>query len=479
MPVQQIAGLLGDVAQGAGNLVFGSGAFGDPVETFRSSVPPGLLNNFNEEQQRELGKQLQSNLRGAGSRGVIRESFREGVENTVAQRQRAEADQRARQSLIAAGFNPDAVQAAMDVAPEDRLDVLRKFQERGTTNQQEFRGIQRENPDARYTDYMRRIIGQNDPTSIQEYNFAQNDQGFAELQERERRADEAYTLSPGGQRRDGQGNVLAERGTARQLNAESGNAEETGSTTALQTRQGQIDWYMRENPELTPLEAADLVDGNIRSGQNPVTGRTSIVSIRTGEQIPVTNPNATPPGEPTGPSTSVREGTDASRTSGLGGAARRAVNTVFDIAGGGTPFGETDQARVNLNAFNQQFKLTLADVMSEGRRSNMLLEMLDSLAANPASIAQGSENMRNKLESGRAILDQQLREPLNVIENADQYRESRVQDMRLRRDKIQSLIDGVDVFLDNFGQGGQSEGPAPGVEPLDPEIEEILQRYEQ
>lgn len=412
-------GLLGNV----GNFLLQSHAFGDPRETFRRNTPEGLLQYFDEEEQERLGSKLQSQFRMPGSRSAVRSTFREDVTG-VAEAEAAQAKLDQYQDFVARhpGLNDDQRRLLLQAGPETGMELLTEAQ---TVSQ----GQALVNPllgDARF---------KQPTTDIQEYEYGRENPGFAEAQ---------------------------------------------GAGEGDSVRAQKIADWMRLNPGLSERDAVGIVDEHIQIRQDPDTGRNFIVDMN-GTQRPVRTvgvPEA--PGMEGTPG--MDPGTDVSATTGVGGGIRRFANLVSDAIGLGTPAEQTDKAYVNLQTWNQMAKLHIADHVTEGRRSNLLLQMLDDIMLAPDSVFQGSENAKRKLQSVDRLLAQQVAQYESTVENEHVNRPADVQAARRSASVLNGLRQDVKVMLEGFGKGGKpGEGEARRPDAsgaLPPDVEDILRKYE-
>ena len=439
--VDSIQGLLTET----GNFLLKSRAFGDPEEAFRQNTPPGLLDQFDEQERQRLGERLQSRFRLPGSRQLVRKRFRNDVENLAEQEQAAAQLEQFQNNVLNMNIPDAQKERLLTIGPERARDLL---SESGSTL----------GPGDKRLGPLNQTANSNPTSDVQEFQQAQDNgfQGsFQQFQDRNVRTE----ASPGEAVLDADGNLIFRNPTKEQQNRDAG-----ASGDDKTQRQRQIEDLLRLNDNLNEREATGLVDGTISTRQDPETGRNFIVDEATGTQKPVRTVGAGEPGDTSGTGT-ASPGIDIENTTGLPGLVRRAANQVTDIIGLGTVAPNTDKARTELNNFNQNAKLLIADSMTEGRRSNLVLEMLDSLTADPASVLQGSENARNQLSAMQNLIDQEIQNQQFTIENEFQNRPVDVQNARRSVNRLNGLKKDLQTMLNGFGRDGQQQSSQDIGEP--------------
>ncbi|UNY40281.1 structural protein [Paracoccus phage vB_PmaP_KLEP18-1] len=143
--------------------------------------------------------------------------------------------------------------------------------------------------------------------------------------------------------------------------------------------------------------------------RDPVTGETVIINRQTGQPVGV--PAATAPvpaatGAPTTAAGTAAEGLqfpEADSAFGLGGAARRALNTAADVAGFGVPFPGQQETQSNFNVLREMLRTNIASGYGS-RPSNYVLQQIDALLPSAGSPVQGAQGAQSSLEALERVM---------------------------------------------------------------------------
>lgn len=415
-----------------GNMYFGGQAFGDPTKAFRAHAPPGILDQFEPERQAELGKNLQRQLRSwTPSRRGILNDFREGLLGDVEMRssqQKAEEEARMREGVVQGlgvmheqGLLSDGgYQAAINLPLQDQSKIVQEY----------FKGANVGATDTRF--FGSSQIAQGTPAP--------------------------FTLSPGQARFDGENSRQVSMPTTEQMNAAAG----LGKPDALALREREIARLVAQGVD--PQLAERVADGHVRVVTDPVTGRTSVVDVVDGRGSFVqTDRPSGAEGVPAtlGPTSSVTPGVDVQTLTEIPGAARRLANKVSDVIGLGPVSQPTAEAAADMRQWYQLGRLRLASAITDDRRSNMVLEMLDDVFINPDKLFMGGEDTLLKLESLDRSLGQISSEFDQVLGNPYSSSVKDVQSAENRKRMIDSVREDIRVMVEGYGQRGANVEGAP------------------
>lgn len=463
----QPPGLFGKV----GNFLTSAHSFGDPRETFRRNTPQGLLDEFSEEEQIRRGELLQQKFRTPGSRSAVRDTFRNDLAGELSQKAAVEQRQQFDQ----------AVEGHQALLPGQKIIAQRlPFEDAVAFVQDALKPANVAGGTGRYAGTEE--VARSAPTSVQELEAAgidpTSEQGQIELAGAPSREvkDTMQLINAEGEvvqaLRTPQG--LFTQGVDAEGNPElksfdpagfrEATAAELGTTEGESVRSQKIADAMRLNPNLDERLVVGIVDNQISVRQDPETGRNFIVDPFTNEQVPVTTlgPNGEERQAPDLSGTpSVKEGTNTEATTGIGGSFRRLGNLISDPLGFGSLSERTAVAETELNNFNQFAKLRLADDATEGRRSNMVIEMLDSLTANPNSILQGADSARNQLTAMKRAIRQVRDANMSIVEDSFNNKPSKVSQAESAVRSMNGLLLDVDELIDGFGDQSAPDSPAP------------------
>lgn len=192
-----------------------------------------------------------------------------------------------------------------------------------------------------------------------------------------------------------------------------------------------------ERYEITPLgELVDKASGQIVGGA--------------GSEAPPMEAAETTSIMPTG------EGVDYQGATGTSGFISSLANTISELAGMGLVDPENERATQALTNLATRTEINLADAVA-GRPSNYLLQKLEKLAVNPNSPMQGPGRARERLIQTRDMLDEAIRENMDVVQagvSNTEKSKARANVMRLKR-----LRDDYNSVIESFGErnprGGQ------------------------
>lgn len=399
------------------------GAWGDPIKAAQGAAPAGLLDHYSEEEQEEMGRRLQRQMRNPlVHAGPARQQFQQGLLADHEMRQaeaEAQAEAARRQQMYglleAEGVPQWQREVFLDAEPNKRADLA-------------F-GLHNVNKDV-----LQQMFPGRGPVHQAPTNY--------ELE-----------VASGARRPD-----------------------ETASTTALRTREGLIASYLNDHPDASRHDAVDYVDKNWQVITDP-NGRHLLINRRTQEAARPNLPmGQTPSFEPTA---SVTEGIDASAVTGIDGLLRRSANTIADFIGKGSVAPLTAEAEADMQQWYQLGRLRLADAVTESRRSNMVLEMLDELFVNPRQLVLGTEQTRRRLETLEKSLAQVASEFEPVLADPLSSTERELRIARSRQATLNSIRRDIQLMLEGYGkrgQGRQTQPTAPTAATPD-DINEILNRW--
>ena len=409
-----------------------------PGTRLSNFAPPGLLENLSDEERERLQSQTTQAIFQGAFNGNVQETQRNLRERFAGRLQRQQKAQQfgglLTEAVNSGRLDMTRARAINQLGPEEGLKILT---EQFTLTPGDLRG-----------DVLGQVAAQ--PTQdIQEFQQAQRDGsfqgGFRDFQDR----NETTNVSAGQAVISPDGRLIFQQPTTDQQNQNAG--IETGSGP---TQREQEIADLQRLFGLSEAEAVARVGQFINRSQDPQSGRSFILNELEGTQTPVRTVGTGAPAEDRPPNTSVDPRTDVQDTFGIPGAFRRAANFVTDLSGFGAVAPDTDRARTELNNFNQAAKLKIADNVTDGRRSNLLLEMLDSLTADPASIFQGSENARNRLEAMDRLLRQEIENKRVVVDNQFENRAIDVQRARRSINSLTGLRADLDLLINGFGRDG-------------------------
>lgn len=402
-----------------GNWYFRGPAFGDPQQAFQRLAPQGLLEEYtpSPEQQAEMGRQLQSQLRSWTPRSQIIQPFQQGL---LAQQQAGQQQQMVEEVINAyGGLLQPYEEAAIRRNPDLIDDIVKGF----TLGQGQ----------AQFTSYGR-MMAQRDPTSVLERDaqlerMSRDPDYLANVARLQAAEGGPLSLGSGVAAFDPvTGERIAAQPTQKMQEAAAGLFEEDPSTGAMRTRQAMIEDYMRNNPGMTYNQAADLHDRMISQTVDPTSGRTSAFNPR---QFVMGDPGASrfvQPAQPLGgyeppPWTQggASLGTEgAIPSTGIAGAAKTLVNQIAGSIGAGEPFPETAQFIAVADRLRTDSTMRMAEGFA-GRPSNFVVQKWDSLSADPRKIMQGDEALyrdlrefRSLVERDRSMTEDIARDPYSV-----------------------------------------------------------------
>jgi len=417
------------------------------VDLVQGIAPEGLLESLSEEERSQLGRTARRTI-GFGLLSnrplAAQQQLRTQLQEQFQSRQAAEDLQRFQNFVL---NNPDFSDAQrrrlLLIGPENARSLLA---ESGATL----------DPGDRRVGPLGTEQARNPTKDVQEFERARQEgfRGtFQEFQDRNQRTE----VSPGEAVLGPNNELLFRNPTAARQNVAAGqdvrrsfNAVNTQSGEQLgqvvETTDGRF-FQINEAGERIPIDGR-----NVREISTSVEGSRRD-TIGPGADIDLSG------------TASVERGVDVEDTTAVGGALRRVVNQITDIIGVGAVAGNTDKARIELNNFNQLAKLRVADNVTEGRRSNLLIEMIDSLTADPASILQGTDNARNQLEALDRAFGQIVSEQQFILDNPRANSERDVQVARRKVNAMNGLRKDVQIMLEGFDRDGDvpaaDAGPPP------------------
>lgn len=147
---------------------------------------------------------------------------------------------------------------------------------------------------------------------------------------------------------------------------------------------------------------------------------------------------------------------DFSQGTGVSGAVGRVANIVTDALGMPLAAPETEKAIQALEQLNAVTVTTLQDAVP-GRPSNYLMEQLNRLAVEPASILSGDRRSMDRLVQTKTLLSRAINEIDDALTNPRQFSQKQLNDAREKKLQLRSLLDDyVDVvvsFQRNLGVG--------------------------
>ena len=140
--------------------------------------------------------------------------------------------------------------------------------------------------------------------------------------------------------------------------------------------------------------------------RDPDTGEVIIVDRATGQRVG--GPPARDMMQPTpaAAAASTAEGLqfpNADSAFGIGGAARRAVNTAADVAGMPVPFPGQQETQSNFNVLREMLRTNIASGYGS-RPSNYVLQQIDALLPSAGSPVQGAQGAQSSLEALQRVM---------------------------------------------------------------------------
>ena len=447
--VDSIQGLLTET----GNFLLQSRAFGDPEEAFKQNTPPGLLDQFDEQQRQRLGERLQSKFRLPGSRQLVRKRFRNDVENLAEQEQAAAQLEQFQNNVLSMNIPDAQKRRLLTVGPELGRELLSQS---GSTL----------GPGDKRLGPLNQPANNNPTSDIQEFQQAQLNgfQGsFQQFQDRNVRTE----VSPGEAVLDADGNLVFRNPNVDQQNRDAGVG--TGSENEVQTTFNGVDAETGENLGTFVRTNRGIfrqrgVDENGDPVLIPVEDASNIREISTSVQGSRQDTLGSPDLDLSG-NASIPEDVDVEDTTGLPGTVRRGINLITDQIGLGAAAEKTDRAQRVLTSFSNLAQLRLADLVTEGKRSNFVIEKLQSLTPDATSLLQGSDAARNQLETLRGEISRIVDDESLVVENPNSFTESQVSKARLNTRSLNGLVKDIDIMLDGFGRDGQRQSSQDIGEP--------------
>ena len=221
-------------------------------------------------------------------------------------------------------------------------------------------------------------------------------------------------------------------------------------TADMHNRRDRVAVRLQQYPGMSEREAWAIELGDMSIRTDPESGRMFLTDIATGEQRPLQGPGgapSVPEGEP-----SIREGIRPSETVGVRGSAMRTINRLSDAIGSGTPFPETDEARLVLENIRNDTMFELAKAL-EGRVALQALEWIrEGFTVNPSSILSGEESSKRHLETTRDWIVRAENTQRDIIENPYDYSAREVQQARSQARRLADLRSNYDVLLRGFDQ---------------------------
>jgi len=232
------------------------------------------------------------------------------------------------------------------------------------------------------------------------------------------------------------------------------------------------------NPQL----AERVADGHMKIVTDPVTGRTSIVDVveGTGKFVGISSPGQSSGqagAAPERPAASVTPGVDVETLTEIPGLARRLANRISDVIGLGPVSKPTAEAAADMRQWYQMGRLRVASAITDDRRSNMVLEMLDDVFINPDKLLMGGEDTLLKLESLDRSLGQISSELDQVIENPYSSSVKDVQSAENRKRMLDSVREDIRMMASGYGKRGAGQDPQQEPTP-DPEPGVVEDGYE-
>lgn len=257
-------------------------------------------------------------------------------------------------------------------------------------------------------------------------------------------SDTGFTLRPGEQRFDAQGNVVAGVDAAPEQSA----AEEriARMTENLMATGTSVD------PNEARQLAVGIVDGRLKADRDPITGELQVVDMATG--IPVYGRGVQPQGGAgvvsTSPAVAPPVG-DGTAAFGVGGAARSLANTAGDVLGVGAPFPEEQQTQAEFNVLRESIMNDIS--AAYGRQPpSWLLKEIRNLTPAAGSPLEGPEGAAAKLNS----LKRSFQNELAIAE--------KTLDMKLSpqgRQDAEARVVGLRSALARMDRGLQMLSPSP------------------
>jgi hypothetical protein len=413
-----------------GNMYFGGAAFGDPVETFRTHAPAGLLDAYDEARQAELGKGLQKQLRSwTPSRRGILDSFQEGLlaDQEFRVEQAAREQERLMRDNTLGGLSMKVPTGEIDPSVLAMLAGM---------NREELAGVTGE--------YVK-------PFSVTD-GAVRGAWGTPQYQ---------APLKPVNV---GAGSALVNPGTGAPVYTQpTARTQEHRAGVRTETQSAKDQEIARLMSQgLDRVTAERLADGHVRMVTDPVTGRTSVVDMVDGRGnfVQIDRPGQEQGVPAQGPTASVTPGVDVQTLTEITGAARRFANKVSDVIGVGPVSQPTAEAAADMRQWYQLGRLRLASAITDDRRSNMVLEMLDDVFINPDQVFMGGEDTLMKLESLDRSLGQISSEFDQVLGNPYSSSVKDVQSAENRKRMIDSVREDIRVMVEGYGQRGSNVGGA-------------------
>lgn len=274
------------------------------------------------------------------------------------------------------------------------------------------------------------------------------------LEEKLKILTEQFTLNPGDLRGDTLGTIAAQPTQDIQEFQEAQRQGFTGTFRQFQDR--------NQRTEVSPGEAVIDADGNLVFRNPTPEQQNRDAGITDGAGGPARVPDQGPP------ESSVDPNVDISDATGALGAIRRSVNALTDLVGLGTVAPDTDRAVTELNNFRQAAKIVISEDATDGRRTNELFKMVDSLI--PSDFLQGTQNAKNQLQALERLLTREINDQRAIIEQGLGNPTAIGKAQRAFR-SLGGLREDTRVLLQNFG--GSGEQPRQ----LDSETQRLLDKF--
>jgi len=212
---------------------------------------------------------------------------------------------------------------------------------------------------------------------------------------------------------------------------------------------------------LTREQAINIKEGRHVFRTNPVTGGNELFDANTGKPVtprPDVEVGNLPP--------SIMGGADLKKATGVRGAVKNALNTLFDAVGAELPYGQTQEATTALQNLNTRTTTHMVQGVP-GRPNVKLLEMFERLVSEPNSVFQGPGRTLDKLQQTRDFVQSMI--DMNKAALGDPItRKSRGEAIENIR-SLEALLSDYDQVLENYGSSGGEGGVAVGSGGLAPE----------
>lgn len=196
-------------------------------------------------------------------------------------------------------------------------------------------------------------------------------------------------------------------------------------------------------------------------------GGVRVVDRATGKQIGGTV-QGTPQGKP--PRTAVDPNLNVAGAAGVSGVLGNIANIMADLAEAELPYPDVNKSINALQNIKVQTK-ALLQAGIPGRPSVALMEQLETLTANPASLTQGKERVFDRLKQTRDMLRTEVeRMERDILSGANPVKPDDLANTRMNHSQLTQLLREYDTILDNYRTQAK-ERKRKSVEQLLEEIE--------